>query len=178
MTWISGLHSRLTRGVRPRLEGKQRTLHYSILAQRIPWTEEPGGLQPMESQRVGHQDWRRPDPGWHGRLGAEGLSPFPSPPSRPGVVPEQVSSEGAPNPAASSSLLIRRQRCRGRWSSAPTLPRASLSAGGSSLGAGGLGLRRWQLCRLPPVLGQRAPDFAEEIPTRILASPERTLNSI
>ena len=28
----------------------------SILAWRIPWTEEPGGLQFMGSQRVGH-DW-------------------------------------------------------------------------------------------------------------------------
>ena len=26
----------------------------SILAWRIPWTEEPGRLQSMESQRVGH----------------------------------------------------------------------------------------------------------------------------
>ena len=26
----------------------------SILAWRIPWTEEPGGLQYMGSQRVGH----------------------------------------------------------------------------------------------------------------------------
>ena len=26
----------------------------SILAWRIPWTEEPGGLQVMGSQRVGH----------------------------------------------------------------------------------------------------------------------------
>ena len=26
----------------------------SILAWRIPWTEEPGGLQSIESQRVGH----------------------------------------------------------------------------------------------------------------------------
>ena len=26
----------------------------SILAWRIPWTEEPGSLQPMGSQRVGH----------------------------------------------------------------------------------------------------------------------------
>ena len=25
-----------------------------ILAWRIPWTEEAGGLQPMELQRVGH----------------------------------------------------------------------------------------------------------------------------
>ena len=28
----------------------------SILAWRISWTEEPGGLQPIGSQRVGH-DW-------------------------------------------------------------------------------------------------------------------------
>ena len=29
-------------------------LHFSILALRIPWTEEPGGLLSMGSQRVGH----------------------------------------------------------------------------------------------------------------------------
>ena len=28
--------------------------HSSILAWRIPWTEEPGGLQSMGSQRIGH----------------------------------------------------------------------------------------------------------------------------
>ena len=28
--------------------------HSSILAWRIPWTEEPGGLQSIRSQRVGH----------------------------------------------------------------------------------------------------------------------------
>ena len=28
--------------------------HSSILARRIPWTAEPGGLQSMGSQRVGH----------------------------------------------------------------------------------------------------------------------------
>ena len=27
--------------------------HSSILAWRIPWTEEPGGVQSMGSQRVG-----------------------------------------------------------------------------------------------------------------------------
>ena len=30
--------------------------HYSILAWKIPWMEEPGGLQSMGSLRVGH-DW-------------------------------------------------------------------------------------------------------------------------
>ena len=29
-------------------------IHSSILAWRIPWTEEPGGLESMGSQRVGH----------------------------------------------------------------------------------------------------------------------------
>ena len=33
---------------------KEMATHSSILAWRIPWTEEPGGLQSMESQRVGH----------------------------------------------------------------------------------------------------------------------------
>ena len=31
-------------------------IHSSILARRIPWTEEPGGLQSVGLQRVGH-DW-------------------------------------------------------------------------------------------------------------------------
>ena len=35
------------------LEKKMAT-HSGILAWRIPWTEEPGGLQSMESQRVRH----------------------------------------------------------------------------------------------------------------------------
>ena len=33
---------------------KEMATHSSILAWRIPWTEEPGKLQPMGSQRVGH----------------------------------------------------------------------------------------------------------------------------
>ena len=28
--------------------------HFSILAWRLPWTEEPGGLQSMGLPRVGH----------------------------------------------------------------------------------------------------------------------------
>ena len=32
------------------------TTHFGILAWRIPWTEEPGGLQIMGSQRVGHDE--------------------------------------------------------------------------------------------------------------------------
>ena len=35
---------------------KGMATHSSILAWRIPWTEEPDGIQSMGSQRVGH-DW-------------------------------------------------------------------------------------------------------------------------
>ena len=35
---------------------KEMATHSSILAWRIPWTQEPGGLQSIGSQRVGH-DW-------------------------------------------------------------------------------------------------------------------------
>ena len=33
---------------------KEMATHSSILAWKIPWTEEPGGLQSMGSQGVGH----------------------------------------------------------------------------------------------------------------------------
>ena len=33
---------------------KEMATHSSILAWRIPWMEEPGGLQSTGSQRVGH----------------------------------------------------------------------------------------------------------------------------
>ena len=33
---------------------KEMATHSSILAWEIPWTEEPGGLQSMGSQGVGH----------------------------------------------------------------------------------------------------------------------------
>ena len=46
-TWIRSLA-----GEYPLEEGT--ATHSSILAWRIPWTEEPGGLQSMGSHRVGH----------------------------------------------------------------------------------------------------------------------------
>ena len=46
-TWIRSL------GQEDPLE-KEMSTHSSILAWRIPWAEEPGGLQSMGSQRVGH----------------------------------------------------------------------------------------------------------------------------
>ena len=45
-TWVQSL------GQDDPLEKKMAT-HSSILAGRIPWTEEPGRLQSMGSQRVG-----------------------------------------------------------------------------------------------------------------------------
>ena len=33
---------------------KELATHSSILAWRIPWTEEPGRVQSMGSQRIGH----------------------------------------------------------------------------------------------------------------------------
>ena len=46
-TWVQSL------GQKDPLE-KDLAPHSSILAWRIPWTEELGGLQSMGSQRVGH----------------------------------------------------------------------------------------------------------------------------
>ena len=42
-----------SRGQEDSLEEEMVT-HFSTLAWKIPWTEEPGGLQSMGSQRVGH----------------------------------------------------------------------------------------------------------------------------
>ena len=46
-TWVLSL------GQEDPLEKKMAT-HSNILAWKIPWTEEPGRLQSMGSQRVGH----------------------------------------------------------------------------------------------------------------------------
>ena len=46
----------MIRGNLESLLEKERATHSSIHAWKIPWTEEPDGLQSMGSQRVGH-DW-------------------------------------------------------------------------------------------------------------------------
>ena len=46
-TWVSSLG-------REDLLEKRMVTHSSILAWRISWTEEPGELRSMGSQRVGH----------------------------------------------------------------------------------------------------------------------------
>ena len=49
-TWVRSL------GQEDPLE-KEMVTHPSILAWRIPWMEEPGGLQSTGSQRVGHDQY-------------------------------------------------------------------------------------------------------------------------
>ena len=44
---------------------KGMATHASILAWRIPWTEEPGGLQPMGSAKVRHDLETKPPPPPH-----------------------------------------------------------------------------------------------------------------
>ena len=46
-TWVQSLG-------REDLLEKEMATHSSILAWKIPWMVEPGRLQPMGSQRVGH----------------------------------------------------------------------------------------------------------------------------
>ena len=46
-TWVQSL------GQKDLLE-KEMATHSNILAWKIPWTEEPGGLQSKGLQRVGH----------------------------------------------------------------------------------------------------------------------------
>ena len=54
-TWVRSL------GLKDALE-KEMATHSSILAWRIPWTEEPGGLQSGGSQRVGRDMQTKPLP--------------------------------------------------------------------------------------------------------------------
>ena len=46
-TWVQSLG-------REDLLEKEMAIHSSTIAWKIPWTEEPGRLQSMGSQRVGH----------------------------------------------------------------------------------------------------------------------------
>ena len=46
-TWVQSL------GWEDPLE-KEMAIHSSTIARKIPWTEKPGRLQSMGSQRVGH----------------------------------------------------------------------------------------------------------------------------
>ena len=52
--WRMGSQERVNWHLRCNPNEEGMTTHSSILAWRIPWTEEPGGLQSIGLQRVGH----------------------------------------------------------------------------------------------------------------------------
>ena len=55
MRWSDGITNSLEFAQTPRDDAeKAMAPHSSTLAWKIPWTEEPGRLQSMGSQRVGH----------------------------------------------------------------------------------------------------------------------------
>ena len=56
---------------------EEMATHYRILSWRIPWTEEPGGLQSMESQRVRH-NWVTEHAGRSTYLSSSNTFYFPS----------------------------------------------------------------------------------------------------
>ena len=57
---------------------KQMAIHSSILAWEIPWTEEPGRVQSMGSQRVGHDRGTNTHTHTHTRRQADIISCFDS----------------------------------------------------------------------------------------------------
>ena len=53
--------------------------HSSVLAWRIAWTEEPGGLQSMGSQRVGDNlATKRQQQAWSDHASSVGFTPCPA----------------------------------------------------------------------------------------------------
>ena len=76
------------------------TTHSSILAQRIPWTEEPGRLQSMGSQRAGHDLVTKPQRG--GRMSVQ----RPIPPYWRPVRQELVQTEGGGSKKKQSALIV------------------------------------------------------------------------
>ena len=72
---------------------KEMATHSSTLVWKIPWTEEPGRLQSMGSQRVGH-DWAT---SFHFRVWKIWpLFPFLSPPSFSLAVPHNMWGHNCP----------------------------------------------------------------------------------
>ena len=89
--------------------------HSRTLAWKIPWTEEPGGLQSMWSQRVGQGIWRRDVMTWHswvGKWDSFGCEP-------------QSRSQGQPAMKAQSTCTVR----SGSQGSVRRPPRPGLSPG-------------------------------------------------
>ena len=66
---------------------KEMATHSSILAWRIPWTEEPGGLQSTGSQRVDFNFFHFP---WYSSVGKEPICNA----GDPGLIPRSGRSVG------------------------------------------------------------------------------------
>ena len=96
--------------------------HSSILAWRIPWTEEPGGLQSMGLQRVWH-DWETNTSSFHFHyhlhvLGFPGILPVKNPPAEVedmGSIPELGRSPGEGNGNLLQSSCLRNPMDKGAW---------------------------------------------------------------
>ena len=56
LPWWCSIESACSAGDLGAIVHKPLATHFSTLAWKIPWTGEPGRLQSMGSQRVGH-DW-------------------------------------------------------------------------------------------------------------------------
>jgi len=54
VTGVRILHGKILIGINKFIPEKAMAPHFSTLAWKIPWTEEPGRLQSMGSLRVGH----------------------------------------------------------------------------------------------------------------------------
>ena len=101
---------------------KGMAIHSSILAWRIPWTEEPGGLQSMGLQRVWH-DWETNTSSFHFHyhlhvLGFPGILPVKNPPAEAGdmgSIPELGRSPGEGNGNLLQSSCLRNPMDKGAW---------------------------------------------------------------
>ena len=54
LSWFKNLPQCKRLGFDPQIWKKGKATHSSVFAWRIPWTEEPGRLQSMGSQKVRH----------------------------------------------------------------------------------------------------------------------------
>ena len=83
---------------------KEMATHSSILAWRIPWTGEPGRLQSVGSQRVGH-DWRLND-NYEDHLGGSSVD-----------LPQSLDRERESSRPVSSCVILSKSRAPDLWDS-------------------------------------------------------------
>ena len=78
----------------------RRSWQPSILAWEIPWTEEPGGLQSVESQRVGHNWSKLARRHTHHAVLSQNqkTDPLSAASAAPGSAPNQTQAEPAASP--------------------------------------------------------------------------------